>query len=71
MSTDDLELLGAGREAEVFAWDDGRVLRLARDPFGSGMIEREVIALGAAHDAGRKRARGSTSASPWTAAAST
>ena len=52
MSTGDLELLGAGREAEVFAWDDGRVLRLARDPSDSGMIEREVIALGAAHGAG-------------------
>ena len=32
VSTSDLELLGAGREAEIFAWKDGRVLRLARDP---------------------------------------
>ena len=48
----DLELLGAGREAEIFAWDAGRVLRLARDPADSGMIEREEIALRAAHAAG-------------------
>lgn len=52
MSTGDLELLGAGREAEIFAWDEGRVLRLARDPSDGGMIEREAIALGAAHGAG-------------------
>ena len=52
MSTGDLELLGAGREAEVFAWDDGRVLRLAREPSDGGMIEREATALRAAHRAG-------------------
>jgi len=52
VSTDDLELLGAGREAEVFAWEGGHVLRLARNPFDTGMIEREVIALRAAHAAG-------------------
>jgi aminoglycoside phosphotransferase (APT) family kinase protein len=52
VSTDDLELLGAGREAEVFAWESGHVLRLARDPSDTGMIEREVIALRAAHAAG-------------------
>ena len=52
MSTGDLELLGAGREAEVFAWDNGRVLRLARDASDTEMIEREAIALAAAHRAG-------------------
>ena len=52
MSSGDLVLLGAGREAEVFAWDDGRVLRLARDPQRQGMIEREAAALTAAHEAG-------------------
>jgi aminoglycoside phosphotransferase (APT) family kinase protein len=52
VSTSDLELLGAGREAEVFAWDDGRVLRLARDSSRAEMIEREVTALAAAHEAG-------------------
>ena len=52
VSTGDLERLGAGREAEIFAWEDGRVLRLARDPADGGMIEREMIALAAAHAAG-------------------
>jgi aminoglycoside phosphotransferase (APT) family kinase protein len=52
VSASDLELLGAGREAEIFAWDHGRVLRLARDASREEMIEREVIALTAAHDAG-------------------
>jgi Ser/Thr protein kinase RdoA (MazF antagonist) len=52
VSTDDLELLGAGREAEVFAWKSGHVLRLARNPSDAAMIEREVIALQAAHAAG-------------------
>ena len=31
---EDLIRLGAGREAEVFAWVDGRALRLARDRRG-------------------------------------
>ena len=48
----DLELLGAGREAEVFAWGEGRVLRLARDPGDGEMIAREAAALAAAHAAG-------------------
>ena len=52
MSTGDLELVGSGREAEIFAWGDGRVLRLARDAADAGMIEREAIALAAAHSAG-------------------
>ncbi|MGH3073103.1 MAG: phosphotransferase family protein [Gaiellaceae bacterium] len=52
VSVTGLELLGAGREAEVFAWDDGRVLRLARPTARAGMIEREALALAAAHAAG-------------------
>ena len=52
MSTSDLELLGAGREAEIFAWKDGRALRLARDPSNGAMIDREVSALAAAQQAG-------------------
>ena len=51
-TTSDLELLGAGREAEIFAWEDGRVLRLAREPSADAMIEREVTALAAAQRAG-------------------
>jgi aminoglycoside phosphotransferase (APT) family kinase protein len=48
---DSLELVGGGREAEVFAWGDGRVLRLARDPAHAGAIEREALALAAAREA--------------------
>ncbi|HET7856899.1 MAG TPA: aminoglycoside phosphotransferase family protein [Gaiellaceae bacterium] len=47
-----LELLGAGREAEVFAWEEGRVLRLARDADGVDDVEREALALTVAHRAG-------------------
>jgi aminoglycoside phosphotransferase (APT) family kinase protein len=52
VSISDLELLGAGREAEIFAWEDGRVLRLARDPSDGAMIDREAVALAAARRAG-------------------
>jgi aminoglycoside phosphotransferase (APT) family kinase protein len=44
--------LGGGREAEVFAWEDGRVLRLARDPGRAAEVEREALALASAHAAG-------------------
>ena len=47
-----LELLGSGREAEVFAWAEGRALRLARNPANGDMIAREAAALAAAHEAG-------------------
>lgn len=36
----------------MYAWGEGRVLRLARDPLRVGMIEREALALTAAHEAG-------------------
>lgn len=48
----DLTRLGAGREAEVFAWSGERVLRLARDPRRAPFVEREALALAAAHRAG-------------------
>jgi aminoglycoside phosphotransferase (APT) family kinase protein len=40
-----LELIGAGREAEVFALGERRVLRLARSPASREEVERERIAL--------------------------
>ena len=52
MSTNGRRLLGSGREAEVFEWGEGRVLRLARDPARTRMVEREALALEAAHAAG-------------------
>jgi Ser/Thr protein kinase RdoA (MazF antagonist) len=49
---DDLELLGEGREAETFAWGDGQILRLMRDPAHAARLEREELALTAARRAG-------------------
>jgi aminoglycoside phosphotransferase (APT) family kinase protein len=46
------ELLGAGREAEVYAWDDGWVLRLAYRADQREALERERAALEAAAEAG-------------------
>jgi thiamine kinase len=40
--------LGEGREAEVYAWGDGDVLRLLRDPRDRAALEREAAALAAA-----------------------
>lgn len=52
MRTEQLERIGGGREAEVFAWGDGRVLRLAHDASRAAAVEREALALEAAHRAG-------------------
>ncbi len=46
-----LEKLGEGREAEVFAWSEGRALRLFRDGFARD-VEHERLAVAAAR-AGR------------------
>jgi aminoglycoside phosphotransferase (APT) family kinase protein len=50
--TADLVRLGGGREAEVFAWEEGRALRLARDPDRAPRVRREALALSTAHRAG-------------------
>ena len=47
-----LERLGGGREAEIFAIGEGRVLRLARNRARAACIEREVAAMRAARQAG-------------------
>ena len=44
--------LGQGREAEILPWDDGRVLRLLRDPAGGDRLARERIVLRCVRDAG-------------------
>lgn len=51
-SLGNLHLVGQGREAEVFEWGDGRVLRLllARGP--TERLAFEIVALEAAHSAG-------------------
>jgi aminoglycoside phosphotransferase (APT) family kinase protein len=48
----ELELIGEGREAEVFALGDGRVLRLARTGAGAAAVGDEHVALAAAQSAG-------------------
>ena len=44
--------LGEGREAEIFAWDDGLVLRLLRPAMEPGRADLEAAAMSAAADAG-------------------
>src|SRR2546430_7374963 len=44
--------VGEGREAEVFAWDGGTVLRVLRPSNDPTRIEREAVALRAAADGG-------------------
>jgi aminoglycoside phosphotransferase (APT) family kinase protein len=44
----DRRKLGEGREAEIFEWDDGTVLRLLRDPAHASRLSIEVAAMRAA-----------------------
>lgn len=45
-------LLGQGREAEIFEWDDDTVLRLLRSPGDRGRVDQEAAAMQAAADGG-------------------
>jgi aminoglycoside phosphotransferase (APT) family kinase protein len=45
-------LIGEGREAEIFEWDEGTVLRLLRSPRHTARVEQEAAALRAAAGAG-------------------
>lgn len=47
-STAGLEKIAEGREAEIFAWEDGWILRLFRDPAAASWAGREVAAMQAA-----------------------
>jgi aminoglycoside phosphotransferase (APT) family kinase protein len=47
-STAGLELIGEGREAEIFAWDDGTVLRLLRPGIDPARVQGEAAAMRAA-----------------------
>lgn len=51
-STEGLERVGIGYQAEVFAWGSGRVLRLAYRPDQREEVERQSAALTAAGRAG-------------------
>jgi aminoglycoside phosphotransferase (APT) family kinase protein len=42
-----LTRIAQGREAEIFAWDDGTVLRLFRDGDAGERLRREALAMGA------------------------
>lgn len=44
-STRELQKIAEGREAEIFAWEDGSVLRLFRDARSEGSVEREAAAM--------------------------
>ena len=46
------ERVGEGREAEVFAWDEGTVLRLLRRSSDPTRVEREAAAMRAAAHGG-------------------
>ncbi len=52
MSDRELRKIAEGREAEIFAWEDGTVLRLMRSPDALHAVESEAAALKAARDAG-------------------
>src|SRR5919198_4585226 len=51
-STEDLERVGTGYQADVFAWGPGRVLRLAHRPDQRQDVANETAALTAAGRAG-------------------
>lgn len=44
--------IAAGRTAEVFAWDPGRVVKLLRDGFPAVLVDQEAQGTRAAHQAG-------------------
>ncbi len=48
----DLQKIAEGREAEIFAWEDGTVLRLMRSPDAQQAVEWQERALRAALSAG-------------------
>ncbi len=52
MSDRELRKIAEGREAEIFEWEEGTVLRLMRDSYGLESVELQARALKAAHDAG-------------------
>lgn len=51
LTTTGLRLLGQGRGAEVYAWEEGTVLRLQRGTGGREILELEARAMAAAEDA--------------------
>lgn len=52
MQPQELQKIAEGREAEMFAWEEGTILRLLRDPQGQQRLQREAAAMKAASDRG-------------------
>jgi len=48
----DLRKIGEGREAEIFAWGEGSILRLMRDPGAVEWCDQQAAAMTAAWEAG-------------------
>jgi len=51
-SETELTKVAEGREAEMFAWEDGKILRLLRPGFNPATLDAEVRALELAHRSG-------------------
>ena len=47
-----LKKVAEGREAEIFAWEDGKILRLQRDPDSQLRVARQAMAIEAASKSG-------------------
>jgi aminoglycoside phosphotransferase (APT) family kinase protein len=45
VNTKDLQRIAAGREAEIYAWEDGKVLRLFFNPGAGEAVQREAAAM--------------------------
>lgn len=52
VDTQQLEKIGEGREAEMFAWGDSKILRLLRDPTRRTHVQWEAAAMQTARDRG-------------------
>ncbi len=52
MQRQELQKIAEGREAEMFAWEEGTILRLLRDAGGQARLQREALALEAARSSG-------------------
>lgn len=52
MSRDELQKIGEGLEAEIFAWEEGAILRLLRDPQAAEQNECQWAAMEAARSSG-------------------
>lgn len=51
-SESELKKVAEGREAEMFAWEDGKILRLLRDPSAHARNQRQAAAMEAARSKG-------------------